>query len=900
MPPSRRQTSSHRLARLALRAWPAPARRRDGGAILRTFREATAEAGPGTVLAEIWSIVATGLGMRIEDLRSTAREGVTGWGADVRYAVRVLRRSPGFTAVASCVLAIGVGANAATFGLVRTTLLEPPPFDDPERLVFVWGTLGDGAERFRVGAPDVAFLSDAVDALTEVAFMAPAVDGAVEATDGSGAAHVRRALVSANLFDVVGVDARIGRTFGPSDTEGGDGGQPGGARAVLLSDGVWHRVFGGAPDVLGRTIRLDGAAVTVVGVLPPDFRFPTPPGVGFGEAPEVWVPLARPLADFARSDGRWRDQDSDNTGAMIARLPEGVTVAGADADAARASTALGTVEPTYAEAGVRFVVRPLHADATAHLRGILTAVAGGVVVVLLVMCLNLSTLVAARGLRRSRELVVRAAIGAGRLRVLRQQLTEVAVLVAVGSTLAMAVAGVASWGIARMGATWGLGESARTVDLGTLLVGTLIGGVAALLAAAFTVATLLRVDDASGLAGGLKRASRRHDFARSGLLVGQVALSVVLLLGAGVLVRTVHALEAVDPGFRAEGALGFSLSVRTPGRYGGPADRARLMREIETRIGEIPGVDAVGLTTHLPLADEQWTQPYGPASEPPEAWEGRADFRAVTSGYFESAGLRLLQGRSFIPDEDLHEERRVVIVDRLLAERVAPDGSAVGRAIGLPLDGAIVQAEIVGVVEHVRHTTLAADGREAVYVPYRQEASRDVHFVVRAEPVTAPAIRAAIASLDPQLPVYAFHPLTDDVEAAVAEERLGFALLFAFAAMAVVAVASGLYGVTALEVGRRTREYGVRLAIGATRLSVVRSIFGRGLVVAGSGTAVGALVALALRTRLDTLAFGTSTGDPWVWAGIVLTVAGATAAACAGPAWRAARLDPREALRAES
>lgn len=821
---------------------------------------------------------------------------MTGWTGDLRYAVRTLMRSPSFTLVVTVTLALGIGANAAVFGLVRGALFTPPSFEAPDELLFVWNTIGDSRARFRVAAPDVAEVRDRVPSLAHVAFMDRVTDGAIEAEDGGSAEHVRLARVTPNFFGVLGVTSAYGRTF---VEEAAASAGP----TVLISDGIWRSGFGADPRVIGRTVRVDGLPATIVGVLSADFRIPMPPEVGIAADADVWIPLREPLTTMERADGRRLDEDSDNTGAVVARIRAGATTAQVREDLERLSAELRETLPAYATAGIGFEARPLVEDATRHVRDLLWTLMVSVGAVLVIMCLNLSTLLLARGTRKATELSVRAALGAGGVRIVRQLLAESAVLVALGTLCALLVAQVASTALEAWVPSGLIPPGGFSFDPITLVASAGVAALATGLAGVAPALSLVAGEGRGGLTRGIRRDQRREGKVRNTLVVAQIAVSVSLLLGAGMLVRTVSALKSVDPGFEPEGAMTFSLSVRTPGRYRGPGDRALLMRDIENRLSELPGVRAVGLTTRLPLSGKQWTQPYGLPGQAPSEWaENRADFRAVTSGYFEAMGMRVLEGRGFSSSEDLNEDRRIVVVDEALARRIGPPGTIAGRTVGIPLDGREVEAEIVGVVEHVRHEALDASGREALYVPYRQEASRDVSFVVRAsgEPTRiAPRIRDAVADVDRQLPLYRLQPMLTYVERAVAPARLGYTVLTSFAFLAMLAVGIGLYGVVALEVGRRTRDFGIRMAVGATRTRVLRVVLSIGARLVLLGTIAGAALAVLGSGLLDAVAYGTSIGDPLLWAGAAGTVALVTGLACAVPALRASRLDPTMALRAE-
>ena len=480
---------------------------------------------------------------------------------------------------------------------------------------------------------------------------------------------------------------------------------------------------------------------------------------------DIWAPLPGPLELIRRADGRLLDQDSDNTGAVVARLAAGASLAAAQSEIQRLGLALQEDVPEYAVARLGLRAVPLHEDSVAHARGIMNALMAGVGIILLVACLNVSTLILARGTARRPELMVRQALGAGVGRLIRQLFAESLVLVTVSTILALLIANagmsaLGSWLPSSLSPTASLELDARVLLFTT--------GIAAIAALVFGMIPAVQVAlrERRGTTGqAIMRVHGRSVGIRSSLVVAEVALTVVLVLGAGLLMRTVGELDRVRPGFEAQGALTFSLSLRTPERYRSPAERARLMKDIENALSALPQVEAVGLVGRLPLAGGRWIQPYGLPGQADHEWaENRADFRMISSGYFEAMGTRLLAGRTFTAQEDLSEDRRVVIVDDKLAARIVGlgrigglgpivgSGVGLGARLGIPLDGAPVQAEVVGIVEHIRHERLDLDGSGAIYVPYRQEASRDVAFVVRVagDPsAIVPALRATVREIDP-------------------------------------------------------------------------------------------------------------------------------------------------------
>jgi predicted permease len=837
----------------------------------------------------------------------------TGLASDFALAARTLLRTPSFTAAAVGTLALGIGANAAIFGLVDELLLRPPPYERPDELVLVWATLGPSGDAMAVPAPDAAVVEERSAALEGLAFMGRSTDATLARMDDETPEHVRLAGVTSDFFEVLGVSVARGRGFlyeeeaaaSPASGGGPDGLTTTGPPAVLISDSAWRRVFTADPSLPGRTVRLNARPVVVLGVLPPDFRMMLPPWSGIDAEVDVWMPLRIPLAQVARGDGRLVDQDTDNTGAVVGRLAPWASLEHAQEELDLVSADLRAEAPGYAAKGYHLSVRPLHEDVTAHARGLLLALLAGAVGVLVVASLSVSALLLARGLSRERELAVRAALGASRWLLARHLLAEVILVLVAGGALALVVAAEGGRALSAL-VPEGLAPSGGAAPIGRRLIFALAATAA--MAPLFGLIALLqgRLLVGSGRAGALLTRGRfRRGRAREALVVAEVAVSLVLVAAAGLLVRAAHALSEVQPGFRAEGALGFDVSVRVDGAYTGPADRARLVRSLEEAVGAVPGVGTVGLTNALPLSGRRWMLPWGLPGQPPAEWggAGRADFRMVTSPYFEAAGTRLLEGRTFTSDEDLEERQRVVIVDEVLARRIAEGGAtAVGAQVGIPLDGRPVEARVVGVVEDVRNDDLATPGRGTIYVPYRQEASRDVSFVVRTEgdPTSlAPAVRRAVLAVEPRLAVYRMRTLDDFVRAELAPTLFGVAMLSAYALLALLAAALGLYGVVAWDVGRRTRDLGVRMAVGATAAEIRRSVLANGLALAVLGVLCGGALALLALGGLRRLVHGVPLTDPLTWAAAVAVIVAVTLLACWVPAARAARLDPVEALRSD-
>lgn len=894
------------LLHACLRAWPRRDRERLGSELVGAALESIADAESrwSHVAYEAWAIVVGGMRRRRGLVAGAAGSAAMGLLTDIRVSVRSLRRGVGFTVLVVGTLAVGIAATTTAFTLLDAVLLSPPPFSRADELVAVWNRLPDSDDRVAVAGPDAAVLEERARTLDQVGFTIRGVDGSVQAASAATPPrHVHVASVTPDFFQVLGAVPALGRTFDVEDAVLDDLSAPGGALSAILAHDAWRNTFGGAPDIVGARVLLNGWPVTVVGVMPADFRLPLPPEAGIVTDIDVWIPLTTPLELFHREGDRLLDRDSDNTGVVVARLAPGSSLESARQELDDLAADLRREIPAYAASGVRFDVRPLISDATAHARPVLVAVFVASLALLAVIYLNVATLLLARGLDRAPELAVRMALGGARLRIFRQLLVENGLLVGtalLGAALLSALVSPAlgSFVPTALGPLPSVEPSSRSLALHVLLGGC------ALLLFAMAPAARAAADDARGaLSRGLGRASTSPSRIREWLVATQVALSVVLLLGAGLVLRSVHHLEGTRPGFETDGALTFRLSLRMPDRYRSPARRAELMKEIETGLAELPGVGAVGLVGVLPLGGDRWSQPYGLPGEPEEVWrENRADFQMISSGYFDALGARLLEGRRFTAQEDLAENERVVIVDEKLATRVAPDGSALDAVIGIPLDGSAVQARIVGVVEHVRHERLDADGQETVYVPYRQEASRDVTFVVRSsgDPTTlAPEVRRVVRVVDPQIPVFDLVTLEEYVADATAPSRFALFLLSAFASLTLACSALGIFGVVAFHVSRRTRDIGLRVAVGASRWTIITGVVLRGLRIAAPGIVAGSLLGLATFFATDGLLADMEVGAPGVWAAVVGAVLILVVLASWFPARRAGRLDPVTALRAE-
>lgn len=826
---------------------------------------------------------------------------------DLRAALRQVAHRPGLTAAALLTLALGIGGSTAVFSLVEAVLVRPLPFTHPEQLVFVWQrSRGLEGRRMRVPAPDVAVYREQAQGFQDFAFINRVVNAVL--VDGRRSEYARVGLVSGNLFSLLGARPALGRLFAPDEallSAGASDASPGAAppSVILVTDRMWRTRFGGDTTVVGRTVILNGQPMTIVGVLPADFDLLLPADAGLPPSVDAWTPLRTELRLFARDEGEWRDQDSDNTGVVIGRLQSGTTLERARATMVGVASRQRRDVPFYAQAHMTVEVEPMHADIVRHVRPALWLVLGVVLAVLLIACLNVAGLLMARAIDRRREMALRAALGASRRRLFRQVFLESGLLALGGSAAGLLIA---TWGVPlllMLGPADLPGAESVSVNASVLA----FSAVVTLLAlAVFGTAPAWRLSESDGAgpleAHGRAGTPRGPVRARKALVVTQVALASLLLVAAGLLLRSFARLQQVDPGFDPAGVATFRVTL-PDGTVGGPGARAELMSRVADEVRAIPGVEAVGLIGGLPLTGEVWRQPFGLAQESPEEWaRNQANFRVVTSDYFRAMGIRVLAGRAFTPREDVVEEERVVIVDAAAADRIAAGGAAVGHLLAFPLDGRATVARIVGVVDDVRHDDLRTAGLPTIYVPYRQEASRTVAFAVRttADPTELAApIARRVADLNgpTPVPVYDFRSLEQYVRAALAPTRFVLTVVALFGGAALALALIGLYGLMAYTVGQRTHEIGVRVALGAHPGHVLRGVIGGGLRLALAGVAVGLVLSLLTLRLVSGLLFAVSVTDPVTYLAMTTLLLLVAAAACYPPAHRASRIDPAEALR---
>ncbi len=824
----------------------------------------------------------------VRDVRAGA--GLEALGRDLLFAARQLRRNPGFAAAVVATLALAIGANAAVFSVVQAVLLAPLPYREADRLMFIWSNLDRaGYHRGPISGPE---LTDLREQARRFEGFASIWATSAQITGEGEPEQLRVGLVTANFFSVLGAEPALGRSFEPGE-EGK--GAPG---AVILSDGLWRRRFGADPGIVGRAARLDGATLTVVGIAPPGLRFLFPADSSVPAELQAFVPFPTDLPRDPRSLYYLRTIGRLAPGASPAEAAQEIGAIGKRTEAAHAE---------YSASGRSFFAVGLKDDAVREARPALITLLAAVGLVLLLACVNVANLLLGRELARREQMAVRAALGATRGRLVRQVLVETLLLAGLGLVAGLALGNVLLDVLLALRPA-ALARFDRVELDAPVLVFTAGAGLLAALVVSFVgLAGAIRLD----LAGVLRGAGRSGDDAprrrvRRLLVVSEVALGTVLLVGAGLLVRSFLELQRIDPGFRAERVLTFRLGM--PGtRYPDREAVVAFARGLEERLRALPGVEAVGEVSTLPYDDApNWSTPYAFDGVDEKSRGGReADSRSVSPGWFETVGAQLVAGRTFAESDD-GKGRPVVIVDDRLAEKAWPGRDPIGQRLQVEflVDGDFVPTwtTVVGVVRHIRHRSLSEVVREQVYVPHRQCPRNPMAWVLRAsgDPVAqAASVRRAVAALDRELPVYDVRPLQAYVSDARGRARFTMILCAAFAALALLLAAVGIYGVVSYSVARRRREIGVRLALGARAEQVRWAVLRDGMVMAAMGLGLGLLGAALLTRVARSLLYAVGPFDPVTYLTVAAALATVAALASWAPARRASRLEPTEVLRSE-
>ena len=796
---------------------------------------------------------------------------------DLRYGARMLWKKPGFTVVAFVTLALGVGANTAIFSVVNAVLLRPLPFADPDRLVVIRETKLPQFPEFSVSPGNFLDWQRQTTVFEQIA----ALSGVSYNLIGSGEPErLRGSRVTANLFSTLGVKPALGRDFKPEED------QEGRNNVVIISYGLWARRFGADPNIIGQALTLSGRSYTVIGVMPQTFRL-------LDRATDVWAPMA-----FTAQE---RENHGDHYIFAFGRLKPQVTQEQATAEMRTIAQRLEQQYPdSNAGWGVKLV--PLLQYMVGDMRPALLVLLGAVALVLLIACANVANLLLARAAARQKEIAIRTAMGAGRWRIMRQLLTESVLLALIGGSLGLLLA---VWGLDLLLAlapenlprVKDVSIDARALGFTfgiTLLTGVLFGFVPALQASRPNLNETLK-EGGRGMTGDARRQRVRH-----ALVAGEIAVALLLLIGAGLLLKSFWRLQEVEPGFNPKNALAVNLELP---RMKYPEDQqcAAFYSQLIERVSSLPGVQAVGASSVLPFADD-YVVGFVIQGRPPVApGEMRsANYYAVSPDYFKAMGIPLIRGR-FFTERDNQDAPRVMIINETMARRYFPDEDPIGKRI-LITQGPETFREIVGIVGDVKQYGLDTETTAQTYEPYLQQPFSFMTLVVRATTDATSlgaAVRSQVLAVDKDQPVSSIETLEKLVSDSVARQRFSMTLLGVFAGVALVLAAVGIYGVMAYAVTQRTHEIGIRMALGAQDVDVLRLVIGQGMILALIGVACGLIGAFALTRLMSSLLFGVRATDPFVFAGVALLLAGVALVACYIPARRAARVDPNVALRYE-
>jgi predicted permease len=816
---------------------------------------------------------------------------------DVRDALRGFAKNPGFVAAAVLSLALGVGANTAIFSVANALLFRPLPYPQADRLVILWNRspgLGIAEDCFST-AQNFDF-KNAGSGLEDVAI----VYGANENLTGDGAdpQRIGSIRVSSNLFTILGTQPALGRLFIPEE----DRQSP--ANTAVLGYNTWVRRYGSDPKVIGRRLDLNGRPFQVVGVLPASFSLPREvvPTLGLATDAEIVIPFPQ-----GPNAAQVRNREDYN---IVGKLKPGVTAAQVQQQMDSLTARLRRDFPDFypPNGGLTFSVVPLHEQVVGGVRRSLALLIGAVACVLLIACANVANLLLSRGLGRQKEIAIRAAVGASRARIVRQLLTESALLALGGGALGLFFA---FWGLEWMRALGsqsvprlreiGIDATVLFFTFALSLISAMVFGLApALRAASLDLQTELK--DGHGASAGLAPWGRRQR-TRKILVVAELTLSVVLLIAAGLLIRSFAQLQRVPPGFNATGVLTLELAM-IGRKYTDVSKMQETVRELWTRLARVPGATAVGSISALPLSNMMAWGPITVEGRPvvPNERFINVDQRIVAGDYFRAMEIPLRAGRLFNA-EDIRTAPRVAVIDERMSNTLWPDGDAIGKRIrtgGIDASNTAPWITIVGVVGAIKQDALDSESRMALYFPHMQLPGRMLNVAIKttADPASlATAVRREINDLDPDLPIYNLRTMEQRVDESLARRRFSMLLLTMFAVLAAGLATLGIYGVVAFLVNQGTKEMGIRMALGATPRGIALLVVRHGLVIAAAGLVLGVAGAFVVGRLMRSLLFGVGTADPMTYLLVAALVGGTALAATYIPARRASRLDPMRSLR---
>ena len=814
---------------------------------------------------------------------------------DLIFGARMLRKSPAFTALAVVTLALGIGANTAIFSVVNGVLLRSMPYRDPSRLAIIWNDYGSQGQSLpAVSPPDFKDYRERVR-LMEFAAGSGTPGGTLVLDDPGGGGNRPQqfdmASVTPNFFPLLGVEPALGRNFTAEE------GALNGPRVVIMGNRLWQDTFHSDPGMVGRSIQLNGNPYTVVGILPPQFRLLLPAEAFQLRDSDLWIPQQINYAAFPRNLTFL---------SVFGRLKPGAGMSQAQAEMDGIAEQLRNENEVHKESGLRIRVVPMQFDVVKNVQPTLITLLAAVGFVLLIACGNVANLLLARATRREREMAVRSALGASRGRLVRQIMSESVLLAILGSLGGLLVAELGlslliqlhPAGLPRLDDIR-IDGSVLAFTLGAcVLTALLFGWIPAIQALRLNLSDTLK-DAARGSSDGRGHSARRI------LVVSEFALSLVLLIGAGLLIRSFIALQRVQPGYNPQNILSFSVTI--PGnRYPKNEDISRFVHELELKMGALPGVQSVGSIFQLPFTGSGAQMPYAYNAETSQQWESlSADWRPITPGFFPTVGARFLEGRNFNDADDANHPL-VVIVDEMLARRAWPGESAIGKKLEIESlsrkDTPRMFAIVVGVVAHLRIHDLTRNVREQIYIPHAQEPFGRVGVVLKTpgDPSgVAKQVEQQVRTLDPGIAIWRLEPLESYIDDAQAPMRFNLILIAIFGAIALTLASVGLYSVMAYSVTQRAHELGIRIAVGASPRDILRLILGHGVRLTLIGAAVGLLVSLLVTRALASLLFGVSATDPLTFIAVPIVLALVAMLACYLPARRAMRVDPIIALRYE-
>jgi putative ABC transport system permease protein len=804
---------------------------------------------------------------------------------DLRFAIRQMAKRPGFTTIILLTMALGIGANAAIFSVLDAVLLRPLPYSQPDRLIKVWTRftgIGAPGDQNWISAPEYRDLQQLNHSFSDLAAMS---GGSFNLGIKGSPQRVVGAAVTPNLFSMLGVQPQLGRNFLPEEA------QPGRDHEVILSYGIWRRVFAGNPNTVGSTIRIDGAPYSVIGIMPEGFAYPS-------EA-EMWGPLA-----FSPDDLSENSRGSHGL-EVLGRMKPGLSLAQVQSDMDRVSRTMIEQHASYPYNKFNFgiILHPLLEETVGDLKPSLMVLMAAVGLVLLIACANIANLMLSRSTERQQEMETRLALGATGKRLARQLVTESIALAVAGGLLGLAITPWILHELVNLAAK-ALPRTVHTsIDMRVLVLTAVVSVLTGILFGLAPAMQASRKRSFDVLKSGRNTEGKRPKRLRSILVICETAFSLLLVAGAGLLIRSFAEILKVDPGFRSDGVLTMRVSL-PDATYSKPEQIRAFYASLLERVQRLPGVQYAGAVSGLPLSGQggSGTTTIDTQSVAPENRTPEADRRTATPEYFKAMGTSLVRGRYFEP-HDTEGSPGVAIVDETLADTYWPGQDPVGKRVHFGGAGSKAPwLTVVGVVRHVRNRTLEARSRVEVYVPEDQVPSNGMTLAIRTtvSPLSlVPTIQREVAAIDPDLPIYRVRTMNEVMGDSLQRRRLALTLLAGFAGLALLLAAIGIYGVTSYGVAQRKTEIGLRMALGANRGQVLGMIMRNGMTTIAIGLVLGVVLSLALTRLMRGLLFAVHASDPLALTGAALVLILAALVAIFIPARRATKVNPMSALRYE-